>query len=104
MFDFKDGIPKTSVQVKYREGLDRKTAEEIKYGLLYYITDFTILVSEKYALDDFFSSVIAPQSLFIYFITSMMLILGFFMTAVSYTQKMQDLSYEQGVLRSIGLT
>ena len=55
MFDFKDGIPKTSVQVKYREGLDRKTAEEIKYGLLYYITDFTILVSEKYALDDFFA-------------------------------------------------
>ena len=34
----------------------------------------------------------------------MMLVLGFFMIAVSYTQKMRDLSYEQGVLRSIGLT
>ena len=94
MFEFEDQLPKTSLQIKYREGLDRTTAEEIKYGLLHFITDFTIAVSEKYGLEDFFNKLVQPQQGYIGFITIMMLVLGFFMTSVSYSQKMRDLSYE----------
>ena len=85
MYEFEDQLPKTSLQIKYREGLDRTTAEEIKYGLLHFITDFSLAVSEKYSLEDFFAKMVQPQQGYIGFITIMMLVLGFFMTSVSYS-------------------
>ena len=85
MYDFEDDIPKTGLIIKYREGLDRETAEMIKFGLLTYVQDFTIWVSEKYALEDFFTELMAPFIGYSYFLSLMMLLLTFFMTAVSYS-------------------
>ena len=47
---------------------------------------------------------VAPVTAYAYFLAIMVLTLAFFMMAVSWTQKMKELTWEQGVLRSIGLT
>lgn len=102
-YDFNDDIPKSGLVIKYRDNLDRETAEAIKFGLLHFVTDITLFASEKFALEDFFKSVCAPYTLYTVFISLMMLVLCFFMAAVSYGQKIRDLGREQGVLRAIGL-
>ena len=103
-YDFKDSIPKDGLIVKYREGLDRETAEHIKYGLLEYIVDFQVFVSEKHTLADFFDTIEPPFAGYLLFICVLMLLLSFFMMTVSFSQKMRDLEWEQGVLRAIGLS
>lgn len=45
----------------------------------------TLFVSEKFKLEDFFASLMTPYTGYTYFISMMMLILSFFMTAVSYS-------------------
>ena len=45
-----------------------------------------------------------PFDAYSYFVAIMVLLLSFFMLIVSFTQKMHDLEWEQGVLRAIGLT
>jgi len=85
MYEFEDNIPKSGLVVKYRDGLDRATAEKIKFGIMHFVTDMTVFVSEKFKLEDFFDSLTVPYQAYTYFISLMMLILSFFMTAVSYS-------------------
>mmetsp|Transcript_6434 Transcript_6434/g.8618 ORF Transcript_6434/g.8618 Transcript_6434/m.8618 type:complete len:92 (+) Transcript_6434:3322-3597(+) len=51
-----------------------------------------------------FKMMSAPADLFAVFISLMILTLAFFMMTVSFSQKVRELTWEQGVLRSIGLT
>lgn len=51
-----------------------------------------------------FEMMSAPTNAFAGFITIMVLTLVFFMMTVSFSQKIRELAWEQGVLRSIGLT
>lgn len=46
----------------------------------------------------------AATTNFGYFVTVMILTLTFFMMTVSFSQKVRELAWESGVLRSIGLT
>lgn len=49
-------------------------------------------------------SMMAPIRAFAYILCTMIMTLSFFMMTVSFSQKVRDLAYEQGVLRAVGLT
>ena len=55
-------------------------------------------------IEEFFKELLLPFDAYAYFVSTMVLLLSFFMLIVSFTQKMHDLEWEQGVLRAIGLT
>ena len=103
-FESKDGIPKRDVLVKLRDDATREEADKIRYGLLQHVNDMTVYVNDKFTIDDTIKTMSAPADAFAVFISLMILTLAFFMMTVSFSQKIRDLSWEQGVLRSIGLT
>ena len=104
MYEFKDDIPKDTVIVKTREGLDEETTNDIKFGMMQFVQDSTVIVSDKFSLNVFFDGITMPFLAYTYFVALMILLLSFFMMIVSFSQKMRDLEWEQGVLRAIGLT
>ena len=80
--------------MKYNNNVDRETARTILSGILSYITDIRLIISEKYDSQDFFAALLAPFHFYTYLISVMVFVLSFFMIAVSYSQKMRDLSWE----------
>ena len=103
-YEFKDDIPKDTLIVKTRDGIDKETQLEIKFGLMQFVSDQTITVSDRFELEEFFVGLLTPFNAYTYFVCMMVLLLSFFMMIVSFSQKMHDLEWEQGVLRAIGLT
>ena len=69
-----------------------------------FVDDSRVMMEDRYSIDDFFKKMILPYDAYVFFVSIMVLLLSFFMLIVSYTQKMHDLEWEQGVLRAIGLT
>jgi len=103
-YQFKDGIPKVEVVVKTRDDISRKELETIKYGLMQFVNDKGVYVDDRFSVEEFFKMMSAPTTAYAYFMSIMILTLAFFMMIVSFSQKMKELTWEQGVLRSIGLT
>ena len=87
-----------------REDVTLEESNKVRYGLMQFVNDKSIYVMDKFAIDQMFNLISAPSEIFAYFLSFMILTLAFFMMTVSYTQKIRDLAWEQGVLRAIGLT
>ena len=85
MYEFKDDIPKDTVIVKTREGLDKETTEDIKFGMMQFVQDSTVIVSDKYSLNVFFDGITMPFLAYTYFVALMILLLSFFMMIVSFS-------------------
>ena len=69
-----------------------------------FVSDMTITIEDRFELEEFFDGLLTPFNAYTYFVCMMVLLLSFFMMIVSFSQKMHDLEWEQGVLRAIGLT
>ena len=69
-----------------------------------FVDDQQVIMEDRHGIDEFFQKLLTPFDAYVFFISMMVLLLSFFMLIVSYTQKMHDLEWEQGVLRAIGLT
>ena len=103
-YEFKDDIPKDTVFVKTKPGLSEEKENEIKYGLLQFVKTMNIMSMSNHSLEKFYAGMRGPQEGYSAFVNLMILILSFFMMIVSFSQKVNDLEFEQGVLLSIGLT
>ena len=78
--------------------------EFLRYSILQFVSDQGVYIEDRISLADQFKTISTPSDLFAVMITLMILSLAFFMMVVSFSQKVKDLTWEQGVLRSIGLT
>ena len=82
-YEFEDGVPKKSIIVKFRDGIDRESADSIKYELLNFAPkSFQIMVDDVWKNADFFVSIEAPFKAYLVVISSLMLILSFFTMTV----------------------
>ena len=87
-----------------KEGVTRAEMAEVRYGLMQFVNDKNLFIEDKFGVEDTFKMMGAPTKAFGYFVSLMILCLSFFMMTVSVGQKMRDLTWESGVLRSIGLS
>jgi len=87
-----------------RDDVTREEAKIVRYGLLQHVNDMQVFIQDKYTVADMFAVMAAPAESFSVILALMILTLVFFMMTVSFSQKVRELSWEQGVLRSIGLT
>ena len=87
-----------------REGVTREESDEIRYGLMQFVNVQSVYVEDRFAIEDSFKAMVAPAAALGVFISLMILTLSFFMMTVSFSQKIRELAWEQGVLRAIGLS
>ena len=90
--------------VKLKDGVSREELNRIRHGLTQFVNDRQIFIQDSFTVGDLFESMSAATTNFGYFVTVMILTLTFFMMTVSFSQKVRELGWESGVLRSIGLT
>ena len=84
-YESKDGILKDTLFVRTRDDLDKETSWEIRYGLLQYVQDATLMVSDSYGLEEFFQSFLDVWAAYALLISTMILFLAFFMMIVSFS-------------------
>lgn len=57
----------------------------VRYGLMQYANDINIFVTDQFELEASFDAMALPAIAFGYFISSMILVLSFFMMTISFT-------------------
>ena len=70
--------------IKTREDLDKETQWQIKFGLLQFVRDSTLYISDRYALAEFFEGLYGPWASYMYFVCFFIVSLTFFMMFVSF--------------------